>query len=101
MVCLRGESLTHHLKHMKLSNTVIAAAVIGASLLITAIPVSAQYYGTYGNRNNPYDNHRRRYDVNPHHRNINHSYTIQRRNSASQTVNSYMRKNNLGLRYIR
>ena len=41
MVCLRGESLTHHTSQMKLFNAIAAAAVIGTSL-ITATPAEAR-----------------------------------------------------------
>ncbi len=40
MVCLRGESLTHHTKQMKLFNAIAATAVIGASI-VTAAPAEA------------------------------------------------------------
>ena len=33
---------------MKLFNAIAAAAVIGGSLIATATPASAQYYGNYG-----------------------------------------------------
>ena len=86
---------------MKLFNAITTTIVIGASIISTAIPVSAQYYGAYGNRNNPYDRHRRNYDVNPHNRNAHNLYSIPRRNPAPQTINSYARKNDIGSRYIR
>ena len=41
-MCSRGESLTHHTGQMKLFNTIAAAAGIGASLIATTIPASAQ-----------------------------------------------------------
>ena len=41
MVCLRGESLTHHKNQMKLFNAIAAATVIGTSL-ITATPAEAR-----------------------------------------------------------
>lgn len=40
MVCSRGESLTHHIKQMKLINAIAAAAVIGGSL-IAILPANA------------------------------------------------------------
>ena len=61
-----GESRTQPTIHMKLFNTIAATAVIAGSLVATAAPASAQFYGNnsgynksiqhgYGNRNNPYD----------------------------------------------
>ena len=41
MVCLRGESLTHHTNQMKLFNAIAAAAVIGTSF-IAANPAEAR-----------------------------------------------------------
>ena len=41
MVCLRGESLTHHIKQMKLFTAIASAAVIGASFLVPN-PVEAR-----------------------------------------------------------
>ena len=40
MVCLRGESLTHHTNQMKLFNAIVVAAVIGTSF-IAANPAEA------------------------------------------------------------
>ena len=56
MVCLRGESLTHHTNQMKLFNAIAAAAVIGTSL-ITATPAEARngwIYAAQGSENSHY-----------------------------------------------
>ena len=87
-----GESLTQPTIHMKLFNTIAATAVIAGSLVATAAPASAQFYGNnsgynksiqhgYGNRNNPYDANMNR----------NNSYTNPRQNTNTQTINSYGR----------
>ena len=46
MVCSRGESLKHHSNQMKLFNAITTAVVVGGSFVATAVPASAQYYGT-------------------------------------------------------
>ena len=52
MVCSWGESLTLHISQMKLFNAIAAAAVLGGSLIASATPSSAQYYGgSYGFNN--------------------------------------------------
>ena len=92
MVGSRGESLSHRIIQMKLFNAIAATAVIGGSLIATAAPASAQYYGNsngynnsiqqgYGNRNNPYDVHMNR----------NNLYTNSREKIGSQKINSYGR----------
>ena len=43
MVCLRGESLTHHTNQMKLFNAIATAAVIGTAL-VAVNPAEASVY---------------------------------------------------------
>jgi len=99
-----GESLTQFLKRMKLLASITATAVVGASLVTTAVPSYAQAYGSssigfnkrtqqgYGNRNNPYGRHGRVLEVNPHRKTTYNLYTYPRRSPSSQTIDYYMRK---------
>ena len=58
-----GMTLTIHTTQMKLFNAIAAAVVLGGSLIATAIPASAQYYGNgYGYNNNT----RNSYGYNPY-----------------------------------
>ena len=77
---------------MKLSNAIATTALIGGSLIATAAPASAQYYGNgrgynksiqhgYGNRDNPYDMNRNR----------NNFYTNLRQSVNTQKIDSYGR----------
>ena len=97
------EAKASHLKQMKLFNAIATAAVVAASLVATPMPVAAQHYGNYGNRNNPYDRHRRSYDVKPYNKNSNDLDLNPRRNPSTptQNTNSYTRKNNTRSSYIK
>ena len=89
-MCSRAASLTHRINQMKIFNAIAATAFIGGSLIATAAPASAQYYGNsrgysksiqhgYGNRDNPYDMNR------------NNSYTNLRQSVNTQKIDSYGR----------